>query len=162
MKVLDGKIIDGKIKIGKLGAISNEDFKAVVERLKGYLLYVEGVEKSSYDNSDDDRGGCSSSRWPFGYYCEIDPENNSEHLLRIDGEIKGVVFYVSKGYNEFDYYPFLFDGSIQHGFSTGYSASHSSNYIDIDKVSLVKRGEKGAPEEGKRLNFRRGRQDTSF
>ncbi|MBQ8689289.1 MAG: hypothetical protein IJ515_02880 [Clostridia bacterium] len=164
--VCDGKISENRVIISKNkheGIISAEDFKAVVEELKDSLIYVEGVEESSYDNSDDDRAGCYSSRWPFGYYCEIDPENNSEHLLRIDGKIVGIVFFVRQGYGrDVDFYPFLFDDSIQNQMRTGYGASHSSDYIYVNKVTLVKRGENGAPESGRRIYFSKGKSDTSL
>lgn len=145
----------------KLIAISKEELSVIDEDLKDYLICVEGSEESSYDNSDDDRAGCYSSSSKFKYHCEIDPKENTEHLIVIDGKVKGVVFYLSKGYNDYEYYHFLFDGSIQQSFRMGYSASHSSDFCYVNKVTLVKRGENGVPCEGKKIYFRHGRMDTS-
>lgn len=165
--VCDGKIIDGTItgikkSVKDPNTISEEDFNAFCEQIKDCLLYIEGVEESSYDNSDDDRAGCYRSRYPFGYYYELDPLADSRHLLRIDGEIRGVVFHVTRGYHDVDYYAFLFDGSIQQEICLGYSASHSSNFIYIQKVSLVKKGENGAPNSARSISFKKSRSDTSI
>ncbi len=161
--VCNGEINGNTINVKKKpGVISEDTLKRVTEELKDKLLYIEGTEESRYDNSDDDRAGCYTSRHPFGYYCEIDPQNNSKHLLQIDGEIKGIVFFVTKGYYDVDYHPFLFDGSIQSGVTLGYSASHSSNYIYIEKATLVKRGENGAPENGRKISFQQSKTSTSL
>lgn len=159
--VRDGKIEDNKIILNRnFSVISKDTFKCIEEELKDKLLLVEGVDESSYDNSDDDRCGCYHSRYPFAYYYEIDPIKNSKHLLRINGEIKGVVFTITSGYRDVYYYSFLFDGSIKNSITLGYSASHSSNYIIIEKVSLVKRGEGKAPDEGKTISFQMSKSTT--
>ena len=159
MVICDAKIIDGKIcgvekSVKEQTFVSENEFIALTEELKDYLIYVEGSEYSSYDNSDDDRADCYSSKYPFGRYYEIAPSENSKYLLRIDGKIRGVVFFVGKGYNDVYYEPFLFDDSIKNSIRLGYSASHSSNYTYIEKVSLVKRGSNGAPEKANKISFR--------
>ena len=167
IQVCIGKIIDGAItgikKSVKNGdTIPYEEFSPAAELLRGSLLYVEGHEESRYDNSDDDRAGSYSSRYPFGYYCEIDPIKDSEHLLFIDGKLRGIVFFVSRDRYETDYAPFLFDGSISGWMSLGYGASHSSNYIYVERVSLVKRGEGNAPERGRSISFWQSKMSTSL
>ena len=44
----------------------------------------------------------------------------------------------------------------------GYSASHSSNYVTVTKVELVKKGENGAPLEGAYINFEPSEMSTSI
>ena len=48
---------------------------------------------------------------------------------------------------------FFFDGRQYQSLTLGYSASHSSCYSNIYKITLVKKGENGAPEEGGYINF---------
>lgn len=155
--VCNGQVIDKKIKHE---SISKEEFDVIVQELKNYLLYIEGESFSSYDNSDDERWGSSSSSHKIRDYREINPEENSEHLIVIDGKVRGIVFYVSEGYSGCEYYQFFFDGSRQQKFRLGYSASHSSNFVYIEKVSLVKKGENGVPTEGRKIYFRHSRMDT--
>ncbi len=160
--VSDGSVVDGKIVIKKkLSVISKEELDAICEELRDYLLFIEGVEESSYDDSDDDRAGTYWDRIPFARYYEIVPEKNSDALLRIDGKIVGFVFTVEDG-REVDKYPFLFDGSIEHYIIMGYSASHSSDYTYIKKAKLVKRGIDGTPEEARRLNFSQSKRYPQF
>ena len=160
--VCDCEIKDGKVEIiNKSGVISQRDFNLVVEEFKDKLLYIEGEDTHSYDNSDDERASCHSSKTPFGRYYEIDFESDSQHLIRINGKIVGVIFHVKDGYNV-DYYPFLFDGSIKRMIRLGYSASHSSSYTYVEKVSLLKRGEKGAPESARMINFKQSKMYPSF
>jgi len=154
MFVCDGKIIDNRIKIiNEKGIISEKELKVVAQELKDYLLYVEGINMSSYDNSDDERASCHSSKYPFGHHYELNVIENSQYLLRIDGKIVGVVFRVNTDYYKYELEGFLFDNSVKNYVSMGYSASHSSSYTDIEKVSLVRRGVNGAPSEGRRINF---------
>ena len=141
MIICDGKIIDGVItgiknSIKNPTNISEKEFLELISDLKDCLLYVEGTETSSYDDSDDDRAGSYWSQSSFGHYYEIGLRENSKHLLRIDGKIRGVVFY-----------------SIKNSMSLGYTASHSSDYTVVEKVSLVKRGEGNAPESAKVIDF---------
>lgn len=161
-KIIDGKICEVEKSIKNPTSVSNEKFEKLVEGLDNYFLYVEGVEESGYDNSDDDRAGCSRSRWPFRYYYEIEPRENSKHLLVIDGKVAGVVFFIRKGYSDVYYKPFLFDNSITNSIRLGYSASHSSNFTYIEKVSLVKKGENGLPETGKTISFILSESSTSI
>lgn len=161
-KIVDGVVAGVKNSVKHPEHITEKEFSVLEEELNDYLLYVEGTEESSYDNSDDDRAGCYSSRSPYGRYYEIKPRENSKHLLYIDGKIVGVVFYVSRGYSEVEYYPFLFDNSIKNSIMLGYSASHSSDYTYIEKVSLVKRGENGAPETARTISFHQSKTSPSF
>jgi hypothetical protein len=120
--------------------------------MDGYLLKIEGEHTRSYDNSDDERAGSSSSSTPFVSYRELDPYKNSEGLLYIKGKICGVVFRIKSGRDE-TIHTFTFSGSTAQTVRLGYSASHSSSYTYIERVSLVKRGEDGAPEEGRPISF---------
>ncbi|MBO5313137.1 MAG: hypothetical protein J6B29_04135 [Clostridia bacterium] len=165
--VIDGKIVDNTVtgikrSIKHSAPLSRKEFDELIKDIKDCLLYVEGVDESGYDNSDDDRCGCYSSRAPFGIYYEPDFLDNCEHLLRIDGKIAGVVFFVSHGSREMTYEPFLFDNSIPNSLTLGYSASHSSQYYHINKVSLVRRGENGAPQKGKEIYLRQSKNSPSI
>ena len=92
------------------------------------------------------------SRYPFTKYVKVDAHQDKDVLLWRDGEIVGVVFTIRAGSSEKER-RFFFDGSVSEGFTVGYSASHSSRYTDVDRVSLVKKGENGAPVEGGYMNF---------
>lgn len=164
--ICDGKIIGSELVGVKESAkyptiISAEAFEALIADLKDCLLYIQGEKTSSYDNSDDDRVESSSHSWSFGHYFEIEPWENSKHLLRINGKIRGVVFHISSG-SEVSYYAFLFDNSIKRTLRMGYSASHSSSYTYVEQVSLVKRGKKGAPETGSYLRYEQNEMYPSF
>lgn len=155
-KISDGSFTnDGKFVVKKsLGSISCDEFDKIAEYLDGYLLKIEYVETSTYDNSDDDRVEDSSSRYEGVAYRDIDARNNSEALLRVDGEIKGVVFRIELKYGrEVDCHAFFFDGSVQQRMSLGYSASHSSSYTYFNRITLVPKGVDGAPESAGKIRF---------
>lgn len=163
--VTDGKIDENnKIVLEKeLGYISKNQLSEVVEKLDGYLLKISYTSEHSYDSSDDDRVEDSSSSYSSYTYKEIDTLKNTKSLLRINNEIVGVVFRARPNSNKEPYlYPFLFDNSIKRSMTLGYSASHSSNYITVTKVELVKKGENGAPTEGAYLNFSPSEMSTSI
>ncbi len=143
------------------GVATREELELEAEYLSGKLLKIEGTVKRTYDNSDDDRVEDSSHSYDIVRYGEIDVFEDSQFLLRIDGEIKGVVFVVEDGgYN--DYYAFSYDGKIHQTMMLGYSASHSSEYTYIEKVTLVRKGEKGAPQEARRVRFKQNPKFPSF
>ncbi len=148
----------------KRGTISKEELDAISERFKDFLLKVQGTEESSYDNSDDERVTDSYSEYKFTSYFELDPMNNCEHLLRVDGEIKGVCFTITPKLSSSGIRrrAFFFDDSISECFSLGYSASHSSSYTHVDSVVLVKRGLDGAPNEGRNIRFEQHELYPSF
>ena len=127
------------------------------------LSRIEYEDEYSYDNSDDERCEDSHSRYDSVCYRELDAAKNTKALLRVDGEIKGVVFRVrSTPSSEPELHPFLFDGSYSCSMTVGYSASHSSNFLTVCKVTLVKRGTDGAPETGGYINFEPGKLSTSI
>ena len=165
IRILDGIIEGDTLRIRKnkkAGFISREELSAIVEEFSDYLLYIEGEEKDSYDDSDDDRAGTYGSKSSFGYYYELDPEKNSQHLIRIDGRVRGVMFEVTRGYNEPELYPFLFDGTVAREMTLGWGASHSSHLLTVKRVSLRKRGEMGAPNEAQPISFRQSSTSTSL
>ena len=157
IKVCDGQIINNQIKYKY---ISEEEFKSMVEELKDYVLCVEGSHESSYDDSDDERWGSSSSSRKFTDYREINAENNSEHLIVIDEKIRGVVFYISQNNGDKYYRQFIFDAPKQQRFSMGYSASHSSNYVYVDKVTIVKRNSPNVPTKCNNIKYYHSSMDT--
>lgn len=138
--------------VRNLVAISEEEFEKICKELEPYLLSLEETSITSYDDSDDERVTPSSTYTVRSKYREINPKNNSEFLLMVDGKIVGVVFVVKKG-NEQYTRAFSFDGSVAQSMRLGYSASHSSNFQYVDRVSLVKRGENGVPESAREANF---------
>ena len=132
--------------------IDAELFEATCKELEPYLLSLEEISISSYDDSDDERVTPSSRRTVRCTYREINPRENAEYLLMIDGKIVGVVFVVRNGKAEYTR-AFSFDGSVAQSMRLGYSASHSSNFTYVDQVSLVKRGENGIPETAREARF---------
>lgn len=137
-----------QVKYGSV-ALTEEEFAEIEKKLSKYLLRIDYTNTRSYDNSDDDRVEDSYSSSDSYVYRSIDFKEDSKALLMLDGEIKGVVYVVDCK----EYYPFLFDGSYQRTISLGYSASHSSQYTYINKVSLVKKGTKGVSEEERTAKF---------
>ena len=169
-EICDGEMVDGKLVDLKKCAedpigVAEAKFERLTAFLEEHYLYVEGSTYSSYDNSDDERASCSSHESKFGRYYEIDPKSNSKYLLRlggIDGEIKGVVFHVKDNRGDVSYYPYLFDGSIKHTIRLGYSASHSSSYTYVEKVSLVKKDAPNAPKSASTIRFNQSEMYPSF
>ena len=148
-----GIFVDGYLKVSKkLVPISDEKFLEVCERLKPYLLALEETATTSYDDSDDERATPSSTYTKSVRYRELNPKENAEHLLLVDDEIVGVVFTVKSG-NEVYYKAFSFDGTIAQSMRLGWSASHSSSFEYVDRVSLKERGKDGAPTAAKDANF---------
>ncbi len=132
--------------------ITQAQLESYAEQLKDYLLKIDYTRTRSYDNSDDDRVTDSFSKWDGVKYCEIEPLNNSKHLV-VDGDtVVGVMFEVRDSNCE-KTHVFLFNGEVQESMSLGYSASHSSDWTYVNTVTLVKRGENGAPQEGYSLRF---------
>ncbi len=133
--------------------ITQEQLAVYAEQLKDYLLKVECTKSRSYDNSDDDRVVSSDYSWGTVKYCEIDPLKNSKHLIVEGDTVVGVMFFVRDNRQDIEKYAFTFDGRVQETIRMGYSASHSSEWTYLEKVSLVKRGEDGAPNEGYSIDF---------
>ena len=138
--------------VRNLAPKSEEQFEEVCKELEPYLLSLEEVSISSYDDSDDERVTPSSRETVRRTYREINPRRNAESLLMVDNKIIGIVFVVTNG-NEQYTRAFSFDGSIAQTMRLGYSASHSSYYQYVDRVTLVKRGENGAPETAREARF---------
>lgn len=150
--VREGVYIDGYLKVRKLVPISDEKFLEVCEKLKPYLLALEETATTSYDDSDDERVTPSQTYTKNVRYREINPKENAEHLLMVDNEIVGVVFTVKNG-NDRYFRAFSFDGKIAQSMRLGWSASHSSSFQYVDRVSLKLRGKDGTPKEAKDANF---------
>ena len=147
----------------ELGFIDRSALKTVEKDFKDYLLKISYTEDTSYDNSDDDRVEDSSHSYKEVTYREIDVKRNSKALLRVNGKIAGVVFSVKESSNyPPDRYPFLFDDSEGGYMRIGYSASHSSHYLTVNRVELVIRGENGAPEKGHSITFINSHNSTSI
>ena len=132
--------------------VDEQYFEEFCKEMEPYLLSLEEVSTSSYDDSDDERVTPSSSYSVRCTYRELNPRNNAESLLMVDGKIVGVVFVVTNG-NEKYTRAFSFDGSIAQTMRLGYSASHSSSFQYVDRVSLVKRGQNGVPETAREARF---------
>lgn len=144
---------DGTFRVVRnFATLDEEQFEKVCKELEPYLLSLEEISISSYDDSDDERVTPSSRRTVRRIYREINPRQNSESLLMVDGKIVGVVFVVTNGSDQYTR-AFSFDGSIAQSMRLGYSASHSSHFEYVDQVSLVKRGENGVPETAREARF---------
>ncbi len=164
--ICDGKIINGELtgikkSVKNPSYVTAEEFETLIADFKDCLFWVQGDGSYSHDDSDDERAGCDARCYGFSRYFEIEPWENSKYFLRIDGKIRGIVFHITSG-NNVEYYPFLFDNSIKKTLRMGYSASHSSCFTYIEKVSVVKRGEDGAPKEGRSLRFAQNEMYPSF
>ena len=57
---------------------------------------------------------------------------------------------------------FFFDGSVAQRTTLGYSASHSSRHTSVDRITLVRRGEDGAPAKGASIRFKQHEMYPSF
>ena len=155
---------DGELIIQEeLGYISQVQLEKEAERLNGYLLKLDYDSRDSYDNSDDERAECSESSYSSTSYRELNVLEQSKSLLRVDGQIVGVVFRVDERstYGP-DIYPFFFDKSYGCSMTLGYSASHSSHYVTLRSVTLAKKGENGAPEKGGYISFSLSKTSTSI
>ena len=144
-------------------SFSPEKVEEEAKKLAGYLLKFDLTETSSYDNSDDDRVEDSSSCYDRTVYGNIDLYEDSEAYVLMAGEIKGIVLRVkqSRG-NDIDTHVFFFDGSVAQSASMGYSASHSSRYTYVNKVTLVQKNKDGAPDEGRGIRFEQHEMYPSF
>ena len=144
---------DGFRVVRDLTPISAEKFEEFCKKMEGYLLSLDSTNTSSYDDSDDERVESSSRVSYSSIYRELNPKNNAESLLMVDGEIVGVVYVINKGKSDEYTRAFSFDGKIAQTMRLGYSASHSSSFTWIDRVSLAKKGENGVPETAKEADF---------
>lgn len=122
------------------------------KQLEPYLLSLEEVSISSYDDSDDERVTPTRRETVRRKYREINPRENAEHLLMVDDKIVGVVFVVKNGNDQYTR-AFSFDGTIAQSMRLGYYASHSSYFEYVDRVSLVKRGQNGVPNTDREARF---------
>ena len=127
-------------------------FEEECKRLEDYLISLDEVSISSYDDSDDERVEPTCRRSVRRKYRELNPRKNSEYLLMYEDKIIGVVFVVRNGNDKYTR-AFSFDGKIAQSMRLGYSASHSSCFEYVDNVSLVKKGEKGVPETARETCF---------
>ena len=161
VKIIDGELVGLKKSIKNPTYITDAEFEALIADFEDCLFHVQGDGRNTYDDSDDERATCSERYYGFSRYMEISPWENSEYFLRIDGKIRGVVFHITSG-NDIEYHPFLFDNSIPHTFRMGWGASHTSSYMWIERVSVVKKGKNGAPQEGRILRFKQNEMFPSF
>lgn len=131
--------------------ITPEEKKKIADFFSEHLVKIHYTDQSSYDSGDDDRAGDYYSSSAAYVYREVDVERDVKGLVMHDGEIVGVVFYVKDG-NDVYAEVFYFSDEPKNTMTLGYSASHSSNYITVFKIELVRRGEGGAPERADTLS----------
>ena len=145
----------------ELRQVSPEELEKITKLFSEHLLKVYYTDSSSYSSCDDDRAGdfdCSGSTY---VYKELDLRYDLKGLVMHDGEIVGIVFYVKDG-DDIEAKVFYFSNQPKNTMTLGYSASHSSNYITVFKVELVKKGENGAPEHASSISFQKSRTSTSI
>ena len=154
-KVSKGNYENGYFRVAnRLAEVDDAFMEEVFARLDKCLLKLELSEESSSDNSDDERANDYYSNYSYETYWEIDARKNTKYLLMFEGKIKGVAFYVTpKSGSEIRKYAFFFDGSVAQSMTLGYSASHSSNYTTLNRLTLVEKGVDGAPEKGRYARF---------
>ena len=144
---------DGFRVVRDLHPVPTDVFEEFCKYMEDYLLSLDSTSTSSYDDSDDERV-VPSSRISYSHiYRELNPRKNSESLLMVDNKIVGVVFVVNKGKSDEYTRAFSFDGKIAQTMRLGYSASHSSSFTYVDRVSLARKGTKGVPETAKEADF---------
>ena len=156
---------DGRFTVKKkFGSIAVSELEAFAEETKDFFLKFELTETESYDDSDDDRWSCGTDTSHRTVYAELDPIKDSEALLSVDGRIVGVVFRVTpkSSHDPEEQRAFFFDGSVAQGATLGYSASHSSKYTSVNRITLVRRGEDGAPAKGESIRFKQHEMYPSF
>ena len=135
-----------------LAPIDETIFEEFCKEVEPYYLSLDQIVTSSYDDSDDERVEPTSSYSVKRIFRELNPRKNSEHLLMVDGKIIGVVFTVTKGNDKY-FKAFSFDGKVAQSMRLGWSASHSSSFEYVDRVSLIKKGDKNTPQEAKDAKF---------
>ena len=144
----------GRFKKSDCKAISAAEKEKIIKFFDEHLLKIYTSEYSSYDNSDDERVTDSYRSHSSYVYRELDVEQDLYAVAMRDGEIKGIVYYVTqKGERETYATVFNFDGKPRTSVTMGYSASHSSNYTTVGGVECVKKGENGAPESASKGRF---------
>ncbi len=136
-------------------------FEPQARELEACLMKVESDATSSCDDSDDERVTPSHSSSSRAFYREIRPFENTESLLFADGKIVGVIFRVKVG-SKTEPHCFHFDGSVAESMRLGYSASHSSCFTYVERITLVRRGENGAPTEGGYPRYSPSENDPDF
>ena len=152
-----GKFTDRKSK--DIKTISDTEREKIAKLFSEHLLKVHYKESDGYDSSDDDRAGEYYGAYATSVYRSVDVERDVKGLVMHNGEITGVVFYVKDG-NDVWANVFYFNNEPKNTMKTGYSASHSYNYITVFKVELVKKGENGAPMDADSISFIRSIRDT--
>lgn len=135
-----------------LAPIDETIFEAFCKEVEPYYLSLDQIVTTSYDDSDDERVEPTSSYSVKRIIRELNPRNNAEHLLMVDGKIIGVVFTVTNGNNKY-FRAFSFDGKVAQSMRLGWSASHSSSFEYVDRVSLIKKEDKDAPETARDARF---------
>ena len=135
-----------------LAPIDETIFEEFCKEVESYYLSLEEVVTRSYDDSDDERVEPTSSYSVKRIFRELNPRKNTEHLLMVDGKIIGVVFTVTNGNDKY-FKAFSFDGKVAQSMRLGWSASHSSSFVYVDKVSLINKEDKEAPEEARDADF---------
>lgn len=156
---------DGRFTVKKkFGNIAVSELEAFAEETKDFFLKFELTETESYDDSDDDRWSCGTDIFHRTVYAELDPIKDSEALLSVEGRIVGVVFRVTpkSSHDPEEQCAFFFDGSVAQRTTLGYSASHSSRHTSVDRITLVRRGEDGAPAKGASIRFKQHEMYPSF
>lgn len=143
----------GKFSRSDCKRISNEEKEKIAELFSTHLLKIYFDESRSYDNSDDERVTDSYSSSSSYVYRSVNLEQDLYGLVMKDGEVTGVVFYVKDNSRNVYACVFNFNGQPKTTMRLGYSASHSSNFVYVGRVMLVKKGENGAPESAKEARF---------
>jgi len=143
----------GRFKRSHCETISRAEKDKVAEYFRDKLIKIYFEDGRSYDNSDDERAKDSFRRTSSYVYRTVDVGQDLYGLVWNNGEIIGVVFYVTNTRGDADANVFYFSGHPQTSMTLGYSASHSSSYTTVCGVELVKKGEDGAPEDAKQARF---------
>ena len=155
-----GRFYDAEIK--KFKTLTPEEKEKVDRLFEEHLLKIYYNDSYGYDSSDDDRADDYISSSATYVYKEVNLDQDYNGLVMHNGEIVGVVFFLNQGRDDISCEVFYFSGKPRNSMTTGYSASHTSNYITVLRVQLVKKGEGSAPMRALPMSFTRTHSDTSI
>ena len=122
------------------GYISIEKLEEILKELEGYNLKIELETSYTYENAEGDDVTNNNS---YSSIYHLDFRKHASSLAFLDNELFGIVFTKKQDYDpHYVRYLFPFHMNSEKHMLLGYSASHSSSYLTIKNVSLIKKDDK--------------------
>ena len=126
------------------GYISISQLEEILKELEDYNIEIETENQSSYENYE---GEDEVSRYTSKTIYEIDFKEHASSLAFLNDNVYGLVFTRRQDLDpKTDYYLFPFVSEPMRRLILGYSASHSSNYLIIKNVRLIKKDNEKHPK----------------